>query len=513
MIRKKPDSPINIRLQYPYNDSFDYQTYIERIDLDKAREEDIKSGKGFIIKDFKSIKKDIKKQDGIFSSRFGSTLADADSFIDRYKCDCGITRGAINHGMTCDMCGTMVKFVDDDMSIFGWKVLKEPYFVIHPNLYMSLQAFIGDTRLDNIIFPIIDVDVNGKKINKLTKVKQQIQRLYKKDEIYKGIGLFEFRERFDEIMKYYLSKYPHKKNYYDDIMAHKHIIFTRSIPVFTTLLRPTQLENGSLKYEQTNENYQMINSLVEKCNKDKLEIDKNEKHKLNIMYGIQANFNEIYSELKEILSKKKGDIRSSIGGRYAFSSRSVIAQGTDLMPDQVRLPYHGLCELLQQVIINILVRTYSFSYSDAYKKWYKAQLGFDQIVYDIIDNLIKDSDGGLPLLINRNPSINFGSIIFVRCVGINLDYTMSIPLAILKMLGADFDGDTLNILYLYNKDFIEQAEKIISPRMMFISHNDARCNSDLLPARDTIINANSLKSLCEYTEEEIEKIRLLQNMR
>lgn len=90
-------------------------------------------------------------------------------------------------------------------------------------------------------------------------------------------------------------------------------------------------------------------------------------------------------------------------GRYAFSERSVIKQDVYLMPDQIRLPYHGLCELLQQVIINILVRTYNFSYADAYKKWYKAQIGFDQIVYDIIDGLIKDSDGGIPVLINRNP--------------------------------------------------------------------------------------------------------------
>lgn len=313
MVRKRSDNQINIKLQYPYNDSFEYQTYIERIDLDKAREEDIKSGKGFIVADLKSIKKDIKKQDGIFSSRFGSTLQDADSFIDRYKCECGMTRGAINHGMTCDMCGTMVKFVDDDMSIFAWKVLKEPYFVIHPNLYMSLQAFIGATRLDNIICPIVDVDENGKEIVK-NKAKQ---RSYKKDEIFKGIGLFEFRERFDEIMKFYLSKYPHKKNYYDDIMAHKDIIFTHSIPVFTTLLRPTQLENGSLKYEQTNEDYQMINSLVGRCNDDKLKINRKKKKKLSYMYDIQYHFNEIYLELKEILAKKKGDIRSSIGKRTA----------------------------------------------------------------------------------------------------------------------------------------------------------------------------------------------------
>ena len=61
--------------------------------------------------------------------------------------------------------------------------------------------------------------------------------------------------------------------------------------------------------------------------------------------------------------------------------------------------------MLQQVIINILVKTYNFSYAEAYKKWYKAQVtGNDQVVYDIIDGLIKDNpNGGIPFLINRNP--------------------------------------------------------------------------------------------------------------
>ena len=117
--------------------------------------------------------------------------------------------------------------------------------------------------------------------------------------------------------------------------------------------------------------------------------------------------NTVYIELKEILAKKKGDIRSSIGGRYSFSSRSVIRQDPYLKPNEIRLPFHGLCELLQQVIINILVKTYNFSYAEAYKKWYKAQVtGNDQVVYDIIDGLIKDNPkGGIPFLINRNPKI------------------------------------------------------------------------------------------------------------
>ena len=48
---------------------------------------------------------------------------------------------------------------------------------------------------------------------------------------------------------------------------------------------------------------------------------------------------------------------------------------------------------------------------------------------------------------------------------------------------------------------------------MFISKNDGRCNMDMMHSRDTIINANSRKSLCEHTEDEIAKIKRLQVMR
>ena len=89
---------------------------------------------------------------------------------------------------------------------------------------------------------------------------------------------------------------------------------------------------------------------------------------------------------------------------------------------------------------------------------------------------------------------------------------MSISLLILKLLAADFDGDTLNILYLLNQEFIAMAENILSPVQMFISRNDGMCNADLIHSRDTIINANAMKNLYEYTQEEIEQIRVLQAM-
>ena len=131
----------------------------------------------------------------------------------------------------------------------------------------------------------------------------------------------------------------------------------------------------------------------------------------------------------------------------------------------------------------------------------------------MIDGLINDSPGGgLPFLINRNPTIAYGGILFVRCIGINMNYTMSLSLLILKLLAADFDGDTLNILFLMNKEFIKVAEEIMSPRRMYISRNDGECNMDMLHSRDTIINANAMKNLYSYDQSEIDQIKRLQLM-
>ena len=431
------ESGINIMLHYPFNEEYDYITQLERIDMDKERENDIRTGKGFIIDEFKGIKKDIKAQGGIFSIRFGNTMYDADSFSQQTRCDCGLRSGAVRLGDKCEYCDSLVRYRDDELDIFAWLLLNEQYCYIHPNIYRSLEAFIGATRLDNILNAEVHVDVNGKIVEN-TKIN--------KKEPFKGIGILDFRDRFDEIMDYYLKKYPQKKLYYDDIMSVRDIVFPRSIPVFTIFLRPVKLDNGVLKYEGTNENYNLLSRLVYECNNDKRHIYRKKKHKLKLLYDIQYNFNEIYNELKETLAKKKGDIRSAVGGRFDFTERSVIAQGVDLKPYEIRLPYHGLVELLQQVIINILDKTYNFGYAEAYKIWYKAQLKFNKIVYDIIDGLIKDSEHGLPVLINRNPSINFGSVLFMYCVGINKDYTMTIPLPILIVLGADFDRLLCHIL-------------------------------------------------------------------
>jgi hypothetical protein len=42
-----------------------------------------------------------------------------------------------------------------------------------------------------------------------------------KDEPFRGIGMLEFRERFDEIINFYALKSLNKKQYYDDIIENR----------------------------------------------------------------------------------------------------------------------------------------------------------------------------------------------------------------------------------------------------------------------------------------------------
>ena len=98
------------------------------------------------------------------------------------------------------------------------------------------------------------------------------------------------------------------------------------------------------------------------------------------------------------------------------------------------------------------------------------------------------------------------------CVGYTNTLTMSIPLQILKLLAADFDGDVLNIFHIINKAFYERAAAVYNPRnSMYISKIDGKLNSDMIVQRDTIINANTLLHLGKFksNQSNLDKIAII----
>jgi hypothetical protein len=98
----------------------------------------------------------------------------------------------------------------------------------------------------------------------------------------------------------------------------KKMIFTHSIPVFTTHLRPTDItSDGFMYYEPVNGMYNMINRHVHLINRDKRKYDQDEKIKNSELFQTQMKYMELVTEIMNILTGKKGQLRSLLAGQIS----------------------------------------------------------------------------------------------------------------------------------------------------------------------------------------------------
>ena len=120
----------------------------------------------------------------------------------------------------------------------------------------------------------------------------------------------------------------------------------------------------------------------------------------------------------------------------------VIVPDPSLRVDQVKLPYQAFNELFKYEIIAYLSKIGDIPESKAYEEWFYSKIKFSQKVYEIMKMIIKKHKP--KIILNRNPTINFGSLLCMKVVGVNKDYdedyTASLPIQILPVLNADFDG-------------------------------------------------------------------------
>jgi DNA-directed RNA polymerase beta' subunit len=295
--------------------------------------------------------------------------------------------------------------------MFGWIEIDPEYAIINPDMYKQLDIFFGRStkkinnkknKTGSLLYNMLEFDKEMDQDGNIVGPKTVA------NEPFYGIGMIEFQQRFDEIMDYYYTKKGAKKqDIYDDIMHDKDKLFIHSIPVFTTLLRPTDIVSNTLYYEKINGYYNMIVKLASSVNKNKRKIDRTVRIKNLQLFKLQQKFMVLYDEIIEILNGKKGELRNLVSGRFNFTSRSVIRQNPELRIDQVELPYVELVITQQQRIINILHRMLNISYQEAYDKWFVAIGKVDQTIVNILWDLIKATPEGLPVLINRNPTMEY----------------------------------------------------------------------------------------------------------
>ena len=172
----------------------------------------------------------------------------------------------------------------------------------------------------------------------------------------------EFCNKIDEILEFFSTKIkkskPAKYEEYLHVIKHRDCLLTDSIPVFTTFLRMINITGDKFVFVKSNKWYNNIARCMQTINSNDNYYASRQKTKDSALYDLQTSITEIYNEILTTISKKKGSIRQLMGGRYNFSARSVIIPDPKLRIDEIRLSYSALVVLLEQTIVNILVKTY-----------------------------------------------------------------------------------------------------------------------------------------------------------
>ena len=372
---------------------------MEIINWDEECRLDLITGKGFRITE-PAIKRSVKMYNGIQSERFGTDFDSEDGFKERYRCPKGCTCGKLYNGSICPTCGGKVKFRDIDLSITGWMIL-DSYKIIHPIMYQKLVNVIGDKALTEIL----TYDKKMLKDGQLEEKPSATNPFY-------GIGIDDFRRRFDEIIDYYKVKKKHKVEEFKELEEERSKIFTSCIPVYSAILRPMSFSGESLFYSTIDKKYNKIFTGVRLLNdisyydKRLKKLAKTEREHLDrghILTRIQADLMKLWEIVLDLVDGKDGQIQGQIlGGMLNWSSRDVITPDPTLKADEIRLNYFAFLELYKFEILAHIVAINKVSYHEATQQFEMAKIEFNHKIYEIMNYMIKKNK--LYVLINRNPT-------------------------------------------------------------------------------------------------------------
>lgn len=470
---------------------YDYVKY-EIVPMEEYYKEDLANGNAFIIKDKRGEIQGERCPEGIYSPKYGSIWQDENAFKELYSCDCGKMQGKMYLGSECPNCGTKVVFKDKNIDMTGYFYL-ENYQVIHPKMFTMIASLIGRKKLITILNPKWETDAKG------ITYKPVIDENSKNINKYDKIGMIEFINRFDEIINFFQHK-KKKDELYQFILDNKKAVFTKYLPVESLILRPIVLDDEDYNFVPINKEYNILSSkMYELNNKYKYISDVNEKHVNKLLMQIQLRYDNVVTKIQQSMDKKKGLIRNNIhGSRYNHTSRGVITPMPNGKINEIDFPYLLFLEMYRPEIIYLLTTLDNCTVNEAYSEWRKGLVSFNQKIYAIMDYMVTNYK--IYILLNRNPTINYGGIMRMRIRKVKNDYTdltISIPVNDCGAYAGDFDGDALNAISLKDTELTD-AYELFDPRLhMIISKNDGLFDNNFNLIKDQVICINVFAKLGE----------------
>lgn len=364
----------------------------------------------------------------------------------------------------------------DDIDTIGWITIEKGH-IINPIMFNHLKRLLGKD-LDRIIKYEKSIDKDG--------------NIVEDEEEDQNLGLLGFKDNFVALVEKYGNKKKYEKEY-NFVLQNMEHVFINKIPVFNSKLRPASMIANTMVYDEINAEYNMILKYLHES--DQLEDD----HlTLPLLYNIQNYAVKIWNNIiADYLRGKKGFLRkSNLGSRINFSSRNVITPLIGRNIDEVAIPYVVFAELYKYHLIALMSESKGIDYIEALDIWREKSLKFDEELYKYMMLLMERSEGGLNILLNRNPSISVGSILYLKIGEIKKDFsdvTLSISNNLLASLAGDFDGDVLNIIPILDIN-MQMMFSILSPSSLLIDRNNGKFNRRFGLEKDQILGIHILNN-------------------
>lgn len=470
------------------------KVFVQKLDLDFECMYDLMTGHGIRISNPEAYNaKKEKNYDGLQSEFWGTDFGDDNAFQERYSCKCKKYIGKMHAGMTCEQCGTKVEYTEVDVTKTGWIILDHNRKVISPIYAMKLSDALGKIDGNFVLSRILEIEFESDNSTQREYTDKEILEMKLHPFVHKGMTWLY--HNFDEVIDYYEKKKPNKSDVFQELREDKDKVFTSCIPVFSSILR---IELPGVKDEKlfkmrSNTYYQSIIQTFNKVNRYDEEDEANIKNAKEIdrqLASAHQDISDLFLEIFKILDGKKGVIQSKvIGGRYNWCSRNIITPSSgQLRANEVLLSYISFMELYRYELTNYYSKITGCRIAEADAAWKQAKIHFSETFYGIIEHMLKYDSAYLNVIINRNPSINYGSFLVVKVAGVKRnihDKTLTIPTPILSTMGADFDGDQLNVFRIIGLDMDKRFSKNLDPRYnLYISRMDGRVNPAMFPIKD-----------------------------
>ena len=275
-------------------------------------------------------------------------------------------------------------------------------------MYQRLQSAIGRKNLENIIANDNIITANGqiRHYNDDIEVKKTTLR-------YHNIGLKEFYDNYEEILEYFKTKRKDKVALIDQLIQDKAIVWTSKYPVYSSALRPEGINVESYFFSPLDKQINPLTNITINLKKaSEIEIPL-------YLYQAQTRVNALWDLNFSLIDAKHGWIRANVlGGEYNFSNRSVIVLNPELHMDEVDMSYKQFLGQFKGHIVRRLIMEKGWTVTKA-SNYLASKFNFDEEIYQIMQRIVKEEHPRI--IINRNPTITFGSILEMKVRKIKRD--------------------------------------------------------------------------------------------